>query len=146
MSETNKTLQRWKCHHEYIEPVDGNDYGDWVSYDDAAKLLAENERLRAENERLDNEDTKTRHALGGWVFVPPDGGAEPTHERVAAVVAEVERLRETNERLREAAEDALWFIGTEYDRVGLHKAGKSWRSTKDGAAYKLRAALKEDGR
>jgi hypothetical protein len=47
MSETNKTLQRWKCHHEYIEPVDGNDYGDWVSYDDASKLLAEVERLRA---------------------------------------------------------------------------------------------------
>jgi hypothetical protein len=68
------------------------------------------------------------------------------HDLLRDALAEVERLRETNERLREAAEDALWFIGTEYDRVGLHKAGKSWRSTKDGAAYKLRAALKEDGR
>ena len=55
---------------------------------------AEIEKLRAENERLFNEDTKTRHALKGWVFVCPDGGDEPTHERVAAVVAEVERLRE----------------------------------------------------
>jgi DNA repair ATPase RecN len=72
--------------------------------------------------------------------------AIPRAEEVDRLRAEVERLRETNERLREAAEDALWFIGTEYDRVGLHKAGKSWRSTKDGAAYKLRAALKEDGR
>ena len=48
--------------------------------------------MRAEIERLHNEDTKTRHALKGWVYVPPDGGDEPTHERVAAVVAEVERL------------------------------------------------------
>jgi hypothetical protein len=69
-------------------------------------------------------------------------------ELMAAIprAEEVDRLRAEVERLREAAEDALWFIGTEYDRVGLHKAGKSWRSTKDGAAYKLRAALKEDGR
>lgn len=60
---------------------------------DLETALAEVERLRADNERLFNEDTKTRHALGGWVWVCPDGGDEPTHERVAAVVAEVERLR-----------------------------------------------------
>ena len=62
--------------------------------EDRAYLLAEVDRLRAENERLYNEDTKTRHALRGWVWVCPDGGDEPTHERVSAVVAEVERLRE----------------------------------------------------
>ena len=59
----------------------------------AVDAVIEIERLREENERLRNEDTKTRHALKGWVFVCPDGGDEPTHERVAAVVAEVERLR-----------------------------------------------------
>ena len=57
------------------------------------RMADEIEGLRAEIERLFNEDTKTRHALKGWVFVCPDGGDEPTHERVAAVVAEVERLR-----------------------------------------------------
>lgn len=62
--------------------------------DERAHMLVEVMRLRAENERLYNEDTKTRHALKGWVFVCPDGGADPTHERVATVVAEVERLRE----------------------------------------------------
>jgi hypothetical protein len=61
------------------------------------------------------------------------------HDLLRDALAEIERLRE-------GAEDALWFLGTEYDRAGLHKAGKSWRSTKDGAADKLRAALKEDGR
>jgi hypothetical protein len=80
---------------------------------------------------------------GYWVAYEDVADLITENERLRA---KVERLRETNERLREAAEDALWFIGTEYDRVGLHKAGKSWRSTKDGAAYKLRAALKEDGR
>ncbi|MBU6379096.1 MAG: hypothetical protein KJS95_11265 [Gammaproteobacteria bacterium] len=59
----------------------------------AVDAVIEIERLREENERLRNEDTKTRHALKGWVFVCPDGGDEPTHERVAAVVAEVDRLR-----------------------------------------------------
>lgn len=58
------------------------------------EAAAQIERLRAEIERLYNEDTKTRHALRGWVWVCPDGGDEPTHERVSAVVAEVERLRE----------------------------------------------------
>ena len=55
--------------------------------------VREIERLRAEIERMRDEDTKTRHALKGWVFVCPDGGDEPTHERVSAVVAEVEKLR-----------------------------------------------------
>ena len=59
-----------------------------------ARMQEEIDDLRAEIERLFNEDTKTRHALKGWVFVCPDGGDEPTHERVAAVVAEVERLRD----------------------------------------------------
>jgi len=58
-----------------------------------ARMQEEIDDLREENERLRNEDTKTRHALKGWVFVCPDGGDEPTHERVAAVVAEVDRLR-----------------------------------------------------
>ena len=58
----------------------------------------ERDEARAEVERLRDEDTKTRHALRGWVWVCPDGGDEPTHERVSAVVAEVERLtRERNE-------------------------------------------------
>ena len=61
---------------------------------------AEVERLRAENERLYNEDTKTRHALRGWVWVCPDGGDEPTHERVSAVVAEVERLTRQRDEAR----------------------------------------------
>jgi len=79
-----------------------------------AKRRAEIERLRADNERLHNEDTKTRHALKGWVYVPPDGGAEPTHERVAAVVAEVERLREALEveGLRLAACDVVAMADT----------------------------------
>jgi hypothetical protein len=95
----------------------------WRLVRERNEALAEVERLRAENERLHreaaceggdllraallaeverlyNEDTKTRHALKGWVFVCPDGGADPTHERVAAVVAEVERLRAWNARLR----------------------------------------------
>lgn len=65
---------------------------------------AEVEKLRADNERLFNEDTKTRHALKGWALVCPDGGDEPTHERVAAVVAEVERLRAEIERLKQEPE------------------------------------------
>lgn len=68
---------------------------------DRATLLAEIENLRAENERLRAKDTKTRHALKGWVWVCPDGGDEPTHERVAAVVAEVERQARHIEELRE---------------------------------------------
>lgn len=75
--------------------------------DERAHMLVEVMRLRAENERLYNEDTKTRHALKGWVFVCPDGGADPTHERVAAVVAEVERLREERrERIATASKAA----------------------------------------
>jgi hypothetical protein len=58
------------------------------------------DRLRAEIERLQKEADLTREALGGWALVPPDGGADPTHERVAAVVAEVEKLRAA---LQEAA-------------------------------------------
>ena len=57
------------------------------------KLADEVERLRADNERLHNEADLTRKALGGWALVPPDGGADPTHERVAAVVAEVARIK-----------------------------------------------------
>jgi len=90
------------------------------------RLDAENDRLLAELscatsnhdnasleiERLQNEDTKTRHALKGWVYVCPDGGDEPTHERVAAVVAEVERLRE---EMQSAKADA-WEDGYEAHR------------------------------
>jgi len=83
---------------------------------------AEVERLRAESERLFNEDTKTRHALKGWAFVCPDGGDEPTHERVAAVVAEVERLREALE---------------EWDALIAHQ----FHGTRDAMSDMQRAAL-----
>ena len=78
--------------------------------EDRAYLLAEVEQLRAENERLYNEDTKTRHALEGWVFVCPDGGADPTHERVAAVVAEFEKQRAEIERLTRERDEARYFL------------------------------------
>jgi hypothetical protein len=68
-------------------------YEDRKANEDRGWLLAEIERLRSDNERLRNEADLTRKALGTWALVPPDGGADPTHERVAAVVAEVERLR-----------------------------------------------------
>lgn len=58
-----------------------------------ARMCEEIEDLRAEIERLRNEADLTREALGGWALVPPDGGADPTHERVAAVVAEVARIK-----------------------------------------------------
>lgn len=74
-----------------------------------ARMCEEIEDLRAENERLRNEDTKTRHALKGWVFVCPDGGDEPTHERVAAVVAEVDRLRAEIKRLHNDAMRYRWL-------------------------------------
>ena len=73
------------------QPLDGAD----AQALEGALCSTERERdeARAEVERLRDEDTKTRHALRGWVWVCPDGGDEPTHERVSAVVAEVERLR-----------------------------------------------------
>lgn len=93
----------------------------WDIHAHRATLLAEVERLtrerdeaRAEAERLRRADDLTRTALGGWVFVPPDGGAEPTHERVAAVVAEVDRQRDEIATLRGYIErmirerDILW--------------------------------------
>ena len=91
-----------------------------VIYEDRATLLAEVDRLRADNERLFNEDTKTRHALGGWVWVCPDGGDEPTHERVAAVVAEVEKLRARVRQLEQVREAALnacadWYLSLRVD-------------------------------
>lgn len=67
--------------------------------------------LRAEIERLYNEDTKTRHALKGWAFVCPDGGDEPTHERVAAVVAEIERLRSELALMKSGFEIAYRAMG-----------------------------------
>lgn len=70
-------------------------------------------RKDAEIERLFNEDTKTRHALKGWALVCPDGGDEPTHERVAAVVAEVEKQRAEIERLRENVDR----LGKEVERA-----------------------------
>ena len=69
------------------------------------------EGLRAEIERLRNEDTKTRHALKGWAFVCPDGGDEPTHERVAAVVAEIERLRSELALMKSGFEIAYRAMG-----------------------------------
>ena len=80
-------------------------------HDDRATLLAEVEKLRAENERLYNEDTKTRHALKGWAFVCPDGGDEPTHERVAAVVAEIEQLRSELALMKSGFEVAYRAMG-----------------------------------
>ena len=90
-------------------------------------------RARAEVERLRDEDTKTRHALRGWVWVCPDGGDEPTHERVSAVVAEVERL--TRERDESKSKE------TDY-REGFDEG---WAAAQKGAVdevEKLRAALK----
>lgn len=55
MTETKKILQRWDCHHEYIEKVEGDGWGDWVSYDDAAALITENDQLRTEIARLREE-------------------------------------------------------------------------------------------
>lgn len=72
------------------------------AHNDRATLLAEVERLRAEIERLHKEADLTREALGGWALVPPDGGANPTHERVAAVVAEVELLTRQRDEARAA--------------------------------------------
>ncbi len=69
------------------------------AHEDRATLLAEIDQLTQEIERLRHEDTLTRHALKGWVYVCPDGGDEPTHRRVQAVVAEVDRLREIFETL-----------------------------------------------
>ena len=72
--------------------------------------IRERNEARAEVERLRDEDTKTRHALRGWVWVCPDGGDEPTHERVSAVVAEIEQLRAEVKQLRaenEALESGL---------------------------------------
>jgi hypothetical protein len=90
MSETAKTLQRWECHHEYIEKVEGNEWGDWVSYDDAAKLLAENERLRAE-------------AVGFITAVGLATTAVPTMEiNVSDPVGMMQRVVAENERLRAA--------------------------------------------
>ena len=68
-------------------------YVGWQAHNDRATLLAEVDRQRAEIERLQKEADLTREALGGWALVPPDGGADPTHERVAAVVAEVARMK-----------------------------------------------------
>ena len=89
------------------------------------KLADDIEDLRAENERLRNEDTKTRHALKGWVFVCPDGGDEPTHERVAAVVAEVDRLRAEIKRLHNDAMRYRWL-----------RKQKALRLVSDGAIWK----------
>ena len=74
-------------------------FGHWAAHHDRATLLAEIDQLTQEIERLRHEDTLTRHALKGWVYVCPDGGDEPTHRRVQAVVAEVDRLREIFETL-----------------------------------------------
>lgn len=74
-------------------------FGTWAAHHDRATLLAEIDQLTQDIERLRHEDTLTRHALKGWVYVCPDGGDEPTHRRVQAVVAEVDRLREIFETL-----------------------------------------------
>jgi hypothetical protein len=93
----------------------------WKAHHDRAFLLLELDRVSAEIERLRNEDTKARHALGGWVWVCPDGGDEPTHERVAAVVAEIERLRARVEQLDQVREAALnasadWYLSLRVDQ------------------------------
>ena len=73
-------------------------------------VVRERDEARAEVERLRAKDTKTRHALKGWVWVCPDGGDEPTHERVAAVVVEVEWLRAERDTLLLGVRDFVrWF-------------------------------------
>jgi uncharacterized small protein (DUF1192 family) len=99
--------------------------------------IAEVERLRAETERLRNEDTKTRHAMKGWVYVPPDGGDEPTHERVAAVVAEVERLRAERDALRDAGREYLETLG------GAMKSGKFEMGGTAEMAHFVRQAMQK---
>ena len=79
--------------------------------DEIEKLTRELDEARAEVARLRDEDTKTRHALRGWVYVCPDGGDEPTHERVAAVVAEVERLRRIKAMLDRNEREFIAAIG-----------------------------------
>ncbi len=94
---------------------------DWLADAKIKRLSAENIELRAEVERLRQEDTRTRHALKGWVWVCPDGGDEPTHERVSAVVSEVEKQRAERERLREETEqlrDILRCVSVHLNRDG----------------------------
>lgn len=124
------------CSNEWTHTWDR----DWLADAKIKRLSAENIELRARVERLQQEDTKTRHALKGWVWVCPDGGDEPTHERVAAIVSEVERLRADRttllaeidrlrarvERLREERETLL------RDARGLLR----WLSRYDPITYK----------
>jgi DNA repair ATPase RecN len=105
---------------------------------DRATLLAEVDRQRAEIERLQKEADLTREALGGWALVPPDGGADPTHERVAAVVAEVEKQRADNERLTgklKLVANALNETISKYHEVG------DQNDRLDAENERLRAAL-----
>ena len=110
----------------------------WVAHADRATLLAEVDRQRAEIERLQKEADLTREALGGWAVVPPDGGADPTHERVAAVVAEVEKQRADNERLTgklKLVANALNETISKYHEVG------DQNDRLDAENERLRAAL-----
>lgn len=110
----------------------------WKCQDDRATLLAEVDRQRAEIERLQKEADLTREALGGWALVPPDGGADPTHERVAAVVAEVEKQRADNERLTgklKLVANALNETISKYHEVG------DQNDRLDAENERLRAAL-----
>lgn len=98
---------------------------DWLADAKIKRLSAENIELRAEVERLRQEDTRTRHALNGWGLVCPDGGDEPTHERVSAVVSEVEKQRAERERLRAALREiARLGALVAHDLQGRVEAGK----------------------
>lgn len=119
------------CSNEWTHTWDR----DWLADAKIKRLSAENIELRARVERLQQEDTKTRHALKGWVWVCPDGGDEPTHERVAAIVSEVERLRAERDALRYAAREYLETLG------GAMKSGRFEMSGSAEMAHFVRQAM-----
>ena len=119
---------------------------DWLADAKIKRLSAENIELRAEVERLRQEDTRTRHALNGWVWVCPDGGDEPTHERVSAVVSEVEKQRAERERLRAALEsiridgpDVVGLVWVSF--VGSEEAARGHVAVGEENCLASRAAL-----
>lgn len=86
MTDTRNATPAETLEQRIMDPCVPKSETEWWAHREIAKQRAEIERLR-------NEADLTRKALGWWALVPPDGGADPTHERVAAVVAEVARMK-----------------------------------------------------